>query len=47
MKVAVARRHRSIALAYVLLLVLVVVGRVVAIGFLGIDHIDELIDEGP
>ena len=45
-KLAVPRRHRSIALAYVLLLLLVVVGRLVASGFLGIDHIDELIDEG-
>ncbi|MCU1495042.1 MAG: inner-rane translocator [Acidimicrobiaceae bacterium] len=46
MKLAVPRRHRSIALAYLLLLVLVVVGRIVASGFLGVDHIDELIDEG-
>ena len=46
MKLSVPRRHRSIALAYVLLLVLVVVGRIVANGFLAVDHIDELIDTG-
>jgi ribose transport system permease protein len=46
MKLAVPRRHRSIALAYVLLLVLVVIGRIVANGFLAVDHIDELIDTG-
>jgi ribose transport system permease protein len=46
MKLAVPRRHRSIALAYVLLLVLVVIGRIVASGFLALNHIDELIDTG-
>ncbi len=46
MKLTVPRRHRSIALAYLLLIVLVVVGRIVASGFLAVDHIDELIDIG-
>ena len=46
MKLAVPRRHRSIALAYVLLLLLVLVGRFIASGFLAVDHIDELIDTG-
>lgn len=46
MKLAIPRRQRSIALAYVLLLLLVLVGRVIASGFLAVDHIDELIDTG-
>jgi ribose transport system permease protein len=46
LSMSLPRRHRSIALAYVLLIVLVIVSRIEISGFLGVDHIDELIDTG-
>jgi ribose transport system permease protein len=40
------RRHKAIVLAYVLLLALLLAGEIIARGFLGTDHIDELVSEG-